>query len=184
VSLQEWLAARHDRCPICLYHVATQGCSCAGLAAKGKGQAIATAARPNDRAKVDAAIRKLAATGREFSSNDARPLHGVSGPVVGAAFTAAARSGLIKRVGYEASTDPGPMRIPSLRGVGPRHDRPVPARPRVRRGRRAGPPHRGGGAMTAPTSRAWRISVATVAALVTVVLVMGLVVQVVTGGGS
>jgi hypothetical protein len=105
MSLQTWLSAQADRCAHG-YHRTLQGCVDCGTAAKDRGQAIATAAHPSERAKVDAAIRTLAATGREFSSNNARPLHGVSGPVVGAAFTAAAKSGLIRRVGYEASTDP------------------------------------------------------------------------------
>jgi hypothetical protein len=81
-------------------------CPCPGLAAKAAGQAQATAAHPDERAAVDAAIRQLAATGRPFSSNDARSLHGIKGPVVGAAFSAAAKAGLIRRVGYEASTSP------------------------------------------------------------------------------
>lgn len=74
---------------------------------KHRGQALASAAHPDDRAKVDAAIRQLAATGREFSSNEARGLHGVAGPVVGAAFTAARKAGLIRAVGFTTSTDPG-----------------------------------------------------------------------------
>ncbi len=61
----------------------------------------------SDRAAVDAAIRKLAATGRPFSANDARALPGVKGGVVGAAFTAANKSGLIRPVGDETSTDTG-----------------------------------------------------------------------------
>lgn len=89
------------------YHLATQGCLDCGTRAKDAGQARTSAAHPDERAAVDAAIRQLAATGRPFSSNDARPLHNVSGPVVGAAFTAAAKAGLIKRIGYEPSTDPG-----------------------------------------------------------------------------
>jgi hypothetical protein len=65
-----------------------------------------SAAHPTERAAVEAAIRTLAATGRPFSSNDARAIHGVRGPVVGAAFQAAARAGVIKKVGYETSTSP------------------------------------------------------------------------------
>lgn len=79
----------------------------AGLAAKAVGQARATDAHPDDRARVDAAIRTLAATGRPFSANDARAIHGVKGGVVGAAFGAARRSGLIVPVGDETSSDPG-----------------------------------------------------------------------------
>lgn len=107
MSLDAYLARRADRCPGCGFHVATQGCACAGLAEKAAGQARVAAARTDDAAKVDAAIRHLAATGREFSSNEARGLHGVSGPVVGARFTAARKAGLIRATGFVTSTDPG-----------------------------------------------------------------------------
>ena len=78
--------------------------ACAGRVEKVRGQAIATNAHQTDAAKVDAAIRQLAATGREFSSNEARGLHGVVGPVVGARFTAARKAGLIRAVGFTEST--------------------------------------------------------------------------------
>jgi hypothetical protein len=117
-GLDAWLAAQEDRCPGCGFHE-TQGCACEGNRLKFKGQAIAAAAHPDERAAVDAAIRQLAARGRPFSSNDARPLHNVTGPVVGAAFSAAAKAGLIVRVGYEPSTDPGTHAHPvaTWRGV-------------------------------------------------------------------
>lgn len=95
------------RCTGCGYHVATQGCACAGLAAKAKGQAIATAAHPADRVRVEAAIRQLAATGRPFSANDARLIHGVKGGTVGATFTALRKEGVIRSCGDETSTDAG-----------------------------------------------------------------------------
>src|SRR5690606_6302550 len=108
------LAHLPGRCPHG-WHLATQGCTSCGEAGKAHGQAVASAARPDDRARVDAAIRRLAATGREFSSNEARAIHGVSGPVVGAAFTAARKAGLIRAVGYTPSTEPGthahPVRV-------------------------------------------------------------------------
>jgi hypothetical protein len=104
-GLAEWAAAQSDRCPHG-FVVKVQGCVDCGVALKFTGQAQASAAHPDDRAKVDAAIRQLASTRREFSSNDARRLHGVRGPVVGAAFSAAAKAGLIRRIGYEPSTDP------------------------------------------------------------------------------
>jgi hypothetical protein len=106
MTLDQFLATRSDRCPHG-WHLTLQGCTSCGVALKFKGQAIASAAHPDERARVEAAIRTLAATGRPFSANSARPLHGVSGPIVGAAFTAAAKAGLIRRVGYVASTDPG-----------------------------------------------------------------------------
>ena len=74
---------------------------------RDRGQAIATAAHPTERAAVESAIRKLAATGKPFSANDARRLHGVKGGVVGAAFTALRKEGVIRAVGDETSTDPG-----------------------------------------------------------------------------
>lgn len=50
--------------------------------------------------RVDAAIRRLAATGREFSANDMRAdLAGITGPIVGGRFNAAASAGLIKKSG-------------------------------------------------------------------------------------
>lgn len=79
------------------------------------GQSAAFDARPDDRAKVDAAIRQLAALGQPFSANDAREIHGVKGPVVGAAFTAARKAGLIRAVGFttsdEAKTHAHPVRV-------------------------------------------------------------------------
>lgn len=62
-----------------------------------------------DRAVVDRAIKECAATGRPFSANDVRPLlpPGIRKNLVGARFLAASRSGLIRRVGAVASTDPG-----------------------------------------------------------------------------
>lgn len=107
MTLRDYLATKADRCPSCHFHIPTQGCACEGNRLKFRGMAVTSAAHPEDRAKVDAAIRTLAARGKPFSSNDARPLHGVTGPVVGAAFQAAARTGLIRRTGYEPSTEPG-----------------------------------------------------------------------------
>lgn len=105
-GVRDYLAARADRCEHG-WHIPSQGCASCGVAFKFAGQSATIAAHPGDRAAVDAAIRQLAARGGEFSSNDARRIHGVSGPVVGAAFSAAAKSGLIVRVGYEPSTEPG-----------------------------------------------------------------------------
>jgi hypothetical protein len=82
-------------------------CPCPGLRLAAEGMAATSAAHPEERARVDAAIRALASSGRVFSANDARELHKVAGPVVGAAFNAAAKSGLIVRVGYVRSTEPG-----------------------------------------------------------------------------
>jgi hypothetical protein len=104
--LGAWLAAREGRCAHGR-HLATQGCADCGLAGKAQGQSQATAARPSDAARVEAAIRRLAATGKPFSANDARVIHGVKGGVVGATFTALRKEGVIRAVGDETSTDRG-----------------------------------------------------------------------------
>lgn len=103
MSLDDYLAGRPDRCA-CGLHVPTQGCACAALAAKARGQATATTANPYGFARVGAVIRQLAATGQPFDANTARPLHGETGPIVGAAFTAAKAAGLIEQVGDTTST--------------------------------------------------------------------------------
>jgi hypothetical protein len=107
MTLDSWATTQLDRCPTCGFHLTAQQCICVGLKAKSRGQAIATAAHPADRAKVEAAIRKLAASGRPFSANDARAIHGVRGGVVGATFTALRNEGVIAPCGDEVSTDPG-----------------------------------------------------------------------------
>jgi hypothetical protein len=110
-GIRDYLASRPDRCSGCGFHVPTQGCACPGQRLKFAGQAIASAAHPDDRAKVDAAIRQLAATGRPFSANEVRVLTGgVRGGVVGAAFNSASqgRTAVIKATGDRVpSTDPG-----------------------------------------------------------------------------
>lgn len=108
MTLDTWAAEQSDRC-IHGYHTTQHPslCPCAGLAAKAKGQAIATAAHPTDRAKVEAAVRQLASSGRPFSANDARAIHGVRGGVVGATFTALRTEGVIRACGDETSTDAG-----------------------------------------------------------------------------
>lgn len=107
MSLDTYLRSRPDRCDGCGYHPETQGCACEGNRLKVAGQSIATAAHPADRAKVEAAVRQLAATGRPFSANDCRAIHGVTGGVVGATFTALRKEGVIRAVGDETSTDAG-----------------------------------------------------------------------------
>lgn len=104
LPLDDYLKSRSDRCSSCGRHPKAQGCICAGLRAKERGQAIAAAAHPDERARVDAAIRELAATGRPFSANDARAIHGCKGGVVGAAFTAARKAGLIEPCGDDTSS--------------------------------------------------------------------------------
>lgn len=105
MSLPEWLANRPDRCPA--GYAAEQHphlCVCPGLAAKARGQAATTAAHPDERALVEAAIRAAAATGRPFSANSIRSAHGVRGPVVGATFTALRQAGVIRPRGDVTST--------------------------------------------------------------------------------
>ncbi len=106
MSLETYLRSLPGRCQGCGFHE-SQGCACPGNRLKFAAQHATSTAHPSDRAAVDAAIRQLAATGRPFSANDARKLHGKKGGVVGAAFTAANKAGLIRSVGDETSTDPG-----------------------------------------------------------------------------
>mgnify|MGYP001600348152 CR=1 FL=1 len=70
-NLHRWATSQPGRCPSCGFHIKSQGCACAGQRLKFKGQATVVNARPADRAKVDAAIHQLAASGKPFSSNDA-----------------------------------------------------------------------------------------------------------------
>lgn len=119
------LDARSDRCTHG-YHLETQHpdlCPCAGLAAKAVGMARATSAHPTDAQKVEAAIRQLAATGRPFSANDARLIHGVKGGVVGATFNALRSEGVIRPVGDEVSTDKGTHGHRIFRWVGANTER-------------------------------------------------------------
>lgn len=103
-DLLTWARNQPGRCPQCGFHLATQGCACEGQRLKFERQADVLAAHPDDRSKVEAAIRQLARTGRPFSANDARKIHGVSGGVVGAAFTALHKAKVIRPVGDEVST--------------------------------------------------------------------------------
>lgn len=110
------LCAQLNNCDVCTschlkaIHASRQGTRArvvAAIAARDQGQAVASEAHPDERARVDAAIRQLAATGQPFSANDARSIHGVKGGVVGAVFTAARKAGLIRSCGDDISTDPG-----------------------------------------------------------------------------
>ena len=87
-------------------HLATQGCSsCADTSKERAIAAVNGVADPDFRARIDAAIRSAAALGKPFSANDLRHvLHDVPGPLVGARFNALAKAGVIRRVGYVAST--------------------------------------------------------------------------------
>lgn len=105
-ALTATLAAMSGRCPHG-WHLETQGCADCGLRAKDAGQARAVAAHPEERQAVEAAVRKLAATGKPFSANDARAIHGVKGGVVGATFAALRKEGVIRACGDATSTDAG-----------------------------------------------------------------------------
>ena len=110
-SLAAWAARQPNRCPNG-YDLAAQHpglCDCQRAAArKTSGIAATNGATPIDvKARIDAAIRKWAASGREFSANDLRHEFGVTGPVVGGRFNAAARAGLIRDTG---------RRVPSTKG--------------------------------------------------------------------
>lgn len=113
MTLDTYLRTQPGRCPDCGVHLEMQaalhvgGCLTTAERKKVAGQAIATAAHPDKAAKVEAAIRQLAATGRPFSANDARSIHGVKGGVVGATFTRLNKARVIKPVGDVTSTDAG-----------------------------------------------------------------------------
>lgn len=83
-----------------------QLCSCAGEALKEQAiAAVDASCDPDVRAMVDEEIRRAAASGQVFSSNSIRGfLPDDVGPLMGARFLAAAKAGLIVRVGYESST--------------------------------------------------------------------------------
>lgn len=76
----------------------------AAFAARDRGMAATLATRTPESDRVAAAIRQLAATGKPFSANDARAIHGVRGGVVGATFNALRANGVIKAVGSETSS--------------------------------------------------------------------------------
>jgi hypothetical protein len=69
----------------------------------------ATISQPAGRSDLDvylAAIRTLAATGQEFTSDDLRPLLPAGSKVTGTAFSVARRRGLIEACGYRQSITP------------------------------------------------------------------------------
>ena len=76
------------------------------LAEEGIGRAT-VASDPAAIAAVDALIERFAESGHPFSANDARPHlpEGVRPAAIGGRFRHAARRGLIRPVGYIASTD-------------------------------------------------------------------------------
>lgn len=58
-------------CALTALRAARKGTRAVAVALRDAGQQAATDAHPDDRALVDAAIRTLAASGREFSANEA-----------------------------------------------------------------------------------------------------------------
>ena len=110
MTLDAYLKADPARCPGCGYHAPTQGhgreCTTSATVRKAAGIAATTgAASGDDKARIDAAIARWAATGREFSANDLRrEFAGVSGPVVGGRFNAAAKRGLIRDTGRRVAS--------------------------------------------------------------------------------
>lgn len=107
-QLRRHLAGLPGRCPECCWHLPTQGHapSCSIPSTLGeKGMAETSAAHPADAKRIDTLITTYARSGVEFSANDLRPaLTDVKGSLIGARFGAAAKRGLIKRVGYTPST--------------------------------------------------------------------------------
>lgn len=112
MTLDTYLRQLPGRCQVCTYHVATQGHGedCAPVApADARDAALASiTASDEDRDRIDAAIRRAASTRQPFSANSIRSeLAGVNPPLIGARFRAAATAGVIRRIGYVTSTDPG-----------------------------------------------------------------------------
>lgn len=104
-ALRDHLATFEDRCAHGFHTVQHPTLCRCGEQAKAEGIARATAAAPPaDRDRIDAAIRKVAARGGEFSANSVRELvPDLTGPLMGARFNALARAGEIRHVGYEKS---------------------------------------------------------------------------------
>lgn len=101
------MAARADRCshgfavPQRPFH------DCPDLA-KLAGITAANTAAPEDvKARIDAAIKRWAAKGVEFSANDLRSEFEVTGAVVGGRFNVAARAGLIVDTGKRVASTLG-----------------------------------------------------------------------------
>ena len=102
MSLDAYLAAAPGRCGRCGWHPPTQGHSPTCIAATKADalDAVNVTAGEDTKARVDAAILRLARLGAPFSANDMRgELRGIPGPVVGGRFNAAARRGLIRDTG-------------------------------------------------------------------------------------
>lgn len=113
MSLDAYLRTRSDRCPGCGFHVATQGCACAGISARNTILPAVSAAHPDESARLESAIRRLAASGREFSANAPELRFIVSampGPLVGSVFARLSKAGVIVKRGHEVSN------LPSTKG--------------------------------------------------------------------
>lgn len=86
-------------------------------------QRATEASDPDAITAVDALIARYAATGRPFSSNDLRDQlpEGIRPGAIGGRYSYAAKRGLIRPVGYVASTDPKthshPVRVWQGRGA-------------------------------------------------------------------
>lgn len=76
------------------------------VASKRAALSAVDAATPDaEKARIEAAILKVAGSGRTFSANDVRPLlKGIPGQRIGPRFGVLARRGLIRHVGYLPST--------------------------------------------------------------------------------
>lgn len=108
MSLDTYLSQLPGRCPNGYNHERQPGlCACPGFIAAAEAMSATLAAHPDESARVEQVVRQLAATGKPFSANDARDLHGVRGGVVGATFGRLRSAGVIRPVGEESSTDAG-----------------------------------------------------------------------------
>lgn len=97
------LHTRPDRCDHGYAEVQhPRFCQCATVPGrKRNGIAAANDNAPADiKERIDSAIRRMAATGREFSANDLREqLAGIEGPVVGGRFTTLSNANVIRFTG-------------------------------------------------------------------------------------
>ena len=113
MTLDDFLRTQPGRCPDCGVHLASQGrlhvggCLPTARREAVAGMARASSAHPTESQLVESAVRRLAASGKPFSANDAREIHGVRGGVVGATFNALRAEGVIRAVGSEGSNDRG-----------------------------------------------------------------------------
>lgn len=101
------LASRADRCSHGFHPLQAEIHDCPGLRKLAGITAANDAAAEDVKARIDAAIRRWAEKGVEFSANDLRSEFEVTGAVVGGRFNVAARAGLIVDTGKRVASTLG-----------------------------------------------------------------------------